>query len=682
MTGNTGTMEQASTADSDVASGRLRIKALGALLWRTWPYLKPQLPHLIVWIGLTFLIEMLFVSASLVAFDLFNNKILVGEKLEPVQARLLRLDDSHVADKSTAENAEDAISGQRADGESNGEEALDPGEMLTPEQRRAVRNRLMVLFAIGALLLLSLNPVVDYYGTWILQRINQYLRVTMIERAEHLSLRYHSHARTGDAIYRVYQDSAMITNVVKQALLQPVMASGFLVFSFLVVFLFSPVLGVMFLVGLLPILWLIIWFTPRLQWRSRQARATNSDLTSRIQEAFAAIRIVKANRAERIMSERFDHDSHAALDAAFYLRVELLLMRAGTSAMSMILLMFAHYLMAGWTVADEPTFLAGAFVLVGFAAWNLGAFQAGTFRAEEITANGWWLTTLWGTVQDMAVGLNRAFFLLDLEPDVVDRENALPMPTPIQSIRYHKVAFGYDTCKPVLKGVDLSARVGTITAIVGATGSGKSTLMALLLRLYDPDSGFITINDTNLRDIRVDDLRGNTAIALQQNVLFATTVAENIAYAMHRVSPQAIEAAARVACADEFIGEMANGYSTELGERGGKLSTGQRQRITIARAIIRDTPILILDEPTASLDAETEHRVLANLAVWGRERIIFLITHRLSTIRNADQIAFLENGTISELGDHDTLMSKPDGRYRGFVETEVKGADSAQELGT
>ena len=238
--------------------------------------------------------------------------------------------------------------------------------------------------------------------------------------------------------------------------------------------------------------------------------------------------------------------------------------------------------------------------------------------------------------------------------------------------------FAYDADQSVLEGVNLTARAGTVTALVGATGSGKSTLMSLLLRLYDPSAGTVRINGVDIRDIGIDDLRGNMAIALQQNVLFAATVADNIGYASRGASRRDIEAAARVACADEFIRRMANGYDTELGERGGKLSTGQRQRLSIARAIVRDTPILILDEPTASLDAETEQRLLANLSDWGRDRIVFVITHRLSTIRNADQIAFLEGGRIGEVGDHDALMAMSDGRYRRFVEAETEAAPSEE----
>lgn len=361
-----------------------------------------------------------------------------------------------------------------------------------------------------------------------------------------------------------------------------------------------------------------------------------------------------------------------ALDAAFYLRMEFILMRVLVMVIAGAMIIGTQYLTAGWTIAETPTFLAGAVALVGFSVWNLGAFQAANSRNGEFVEAGSELIGMWGVIQDMGVGLDRAFFLLDLKPDVVDAEDAVPLPAPIREIRFERVAFGYDPAQPVLNGIDLKAAPGTITAIVGGTGSGKSTLMSLLLRLYDPDAGMIRINGVPLAGIRMESLRAGVAIALQQNTLFATTVADNIAYAKADASRQAIESAARVACADRFIREMAQGYDTELGERGGKLSTGQRQRLSIARAIVRDTPILILDEPTASLDAETEHAVLENLSDWGRERIVFLITHRLSTIRNADQIAFLEDGEIRELGDHESLMSIPDGRYRRYVSAEVQ----------
>ena len=217
----------------------------------------------------------------------------------------------------------------------------------------------------------------------------------------------------------------MITSVIERVLLEPVVAIGQVVFSFIVIWLFSPILGGLYLAGMLPILWLVAWFTPRLQMRSRRARTTNSALTSRIQEAFAAIRIVKANRAERIMGSRFDEDSRLALDAAYYLRVEFILLRALVLGIAGTMIVGTQYLMAGWTIAETPTFLAGAVALVGFSVWNLGAFEAVDSRLEDFVENGADLIRIWGVIQDMGIGLDRAFFLLDLKPDIVETDHAI-----------------------------------------------------------------------------------------------------------------------------------------------------------------------------------------------------------------------------------------------------------------
>ena len=271
------------------------------------------------------------------------------------------------------------------------------------------------------------------------------------------------------------------------------------------------------------------------------------------------------------------------------------------------------------------------------------------------------------------MGLQRAFYLLDLEPEVTDPPDPAPFPDSVEEINFSSVAFGYKPEKPVLSEVTLTARKGSITAIVGGTGVGKSTLMSLAIRLYDPDSGSVEINGKSLRDFAISDVRVNVAIALQQNTLFAQSVSDNLRYGQDAIDDKAIESAARIACAHEFILELPMGYATELGERGGKLSTGQRQRLSIARAVLRDSAILVLDEPTAALDAETEQRVIANLAEWGKDKIVFIITHRLSTIRNADQIAFLDDGKLKEIGTHDELMSKT-GDYAKFVNAELGDA--------
>jgi ATP-binding cassette subfamily B protein len=201
--------------------------------------------------------------------------------------------------------------------------------------------------------------------------------------------------------------------------------------------------------------------------------------------------------------------------------------------------------------------------------------------------------------------------------------------------------------------------------------------MALLLRLFDPTSGRIEIDGTEIVQFQTHSLRENISIALQENVLFGNTIGENIRFAEPRASDAQVREAARIAQANEFIEALPEGYDTLLGERGSKLSTGQRQRLSIARAVLKDTPILVLDEPTAALDASTEQKVLKSLAEWGQNRAVFLITHRLSTIRQADQIAFLQGGTLAELGTHDELMAITDGAYRTLVETERLAAEAA-----
>ncbi|MEC9239935.1 MAG: ATP-binding cassette domain-containing protein, partial [Pseudomonadota bacterium] len=240
-----------------------------------------------------------------------------------------------------------------------------------------------------------------------------------------------------------------------------------------------------------------------------------------------------------------------------------------------------------------------------------------------------------------------------------------------REIRFQDVSFRYEEDRPVLEDVSFVAKPGSVTAIIGPTGSGKSTVMSLLLRLYDPSSGTISIDDRPLNRYQIASLRANVAIALQENVLFAMSVRDNIRYVAPQADDAQINRAVQIACMDDYVNGLPNGLDTVLGDRGGKLSTGQRQRLSIARAVVRDAPILILDEPTASLDAATEQRVMANLSEWGRDRAIFLITHRISTIRRADNILYLDEGRIIESGNHQELMQREGGRYRAFVEAET-----------
>ena len=633
-------------------------RRFGQLIGRSWPFIRPMLWHLVAFMAINAVTALFIVGLWAVASDLLMNKVLVGEPLQPVQAFVLGVDDAYVTTEAEDE------------------------PLMAAEQRKLVRDRLLIWYGIAGLVFLGGLATLPYYEAWIRHNFNQNLRVAMIERAEHLSLKYHSHARVGDAVFRVYQDSAMIVNLLQEALVAPLTTTFWMALALGTLFVLTPEIALACIAVGVPVVWLTAKYTPRIRRRARDNRMANSDLTSRLQESFAAIKVVKANRAESRILRRFDADSHRALNAAFYLRLEIALLSAMVMTLAGGIAVGAEYVLAGWAIGDRETYLGAAMAAwIGFTVWNLGAFNYARDQIEEGLGNANWLIRIWCKAQDLFIGLERAFFLLDLEPDIVDGDDPQAFPAPLHSVACRDVHFSYELPDaaplPVLRGVDLVARAGTITAIVGATGSGKSTLMSMILRLYDPERGSVAFNNTDIRDLAVDDVRANTAIALQKNVLFAGTVADNVGYAADGKTLADVEAAAKVACAHEFISEMDKGYKTELGERGGKLSTGQRQRLSIARAVVRDTPILILDEPTASLDAATENRLLKNLGEWGRDKVVFLITHRLSTIKNADRIAFLEDGRIAELGDHDELMARPNGRYRSFVEAETIGLQAA-----
>ena len=613
--------------------------------------MRPMLKHLLILLGISALTSLALLAFGLLGTDIFNNKILVGDKLQPLQARLLFVDESFVL-------------GDIADN-------VNEREVLTEAQRKTVRTRTIVW---GAGLLAVFAPLIGgllYYNIWIWQMINQNLRVAMIAKAEHLSLKYHSQSRVGDAIFRIYQDSATITSLVQETFVGPAAALYNIVLALAFLCFFEPMIAAAAVFAMVPMIVLAVWATRLLRERALANRVAFSNLTSRLQEIMIALRIVKANKGEARVLERFDKDSHRALDAAFNLRVTIAVLEVAVTSIAAVVTIGAEYVIVYWVLDERETFLgAAAVTVIGFAVWNLGAFEDARERLRGALFGATGLVGAWARLQDLFIGLERAFYLLDLEADIVDPDRPAPYPAPVESVAWRGVHFAYDPALPVLQGVDLVARSGTITAIVGGSGAGKSTLVSLLLRLYDPDRGRVLINDTDLKALRIDDIRDGAAIALQRNVLFAGTVADNIGYAARSPKRADIEAAARVACADGFVRDLSDGYDTELGERGGKLSSGQRQRLSLARAIVRNTPILILDEPTAALDAETEQAVMQNLREWGRDKVVFLITHRIATIRNADQIVFLEQGRPVEIGDHETLL-RADGRYRAFVEAAV-----------
>jgi len=606
---------------------RVTFELVLRLLVRCLELLRPLRRHLRLFFAGFGALALAFLPVGILLFDAFWTRALQGNPLLEIEARALGLDPALFVAVDTLGAA---------------------------ERRRVLERCVAIGLGFGAVVL-PLGLALYYYQVWILQRLNQLLRVRLLERLQQLSLRFHAESRIGDAMFRTIQDSAMVTQLIEVLILTPLSAASRFLFGVIVVSAFDLRLGLGLLALAPPLIWLAHVLGRPLRVGFRRARETNADLTARIQETLAGIRVIKAYGGEAFEQHRFEAASHGAFAAAFDARALF-----GFLTIALFWITAAGMVVAaGWgalrAASEEPLQAFGA---AGAAAWTLGLFNYFKLRFGDGTSSLRLAFRTWGQAQDVAIGLDRVFELLDLEPEVKNAPDAIALPPLRRGVRFDGVRFRYQPDRPALESIEFEARVGAVTAIVGPTGSGKTTLMALLLRLFDPEQGRILIDDVDLRRFDLDSLRAGIAVALQENLLFGATVRENIRYAVPTAPDEAVRAAARVACADAFIEALPEGYDTLLGERGTKLSTGQRQRLSIARAVLKDARILILDEPTAALDAETELAVLERLAAWGRGRLIFLVTHRLSTIRRADQILLLADGRMVEAGTHETLLAR------------------------
>jgi ABC-type multidrug transport system fused ATPase/permease subunit len=627
---------------------RLSLGVILRLFARCVPLLRPIAWPLVGMIGCMTMLALLVAVPGINIVNIFWNGILTGQPISELQASMIRLDPSLYA---------------------------RTGETLTPDERKTLLRALVDMVGIVSLILAPLFIAVAYWRIWILQQINQHLRLMMMDRLQSLSLRFHAEQRVGDSMYRMFQDSSMVTQLIHLLVLHPIENVARFAFSLALVALWDPRLALLLLLAWPPLLFVGHRVARPMRVGFRRAREANSALTSRIQETLAGMKIIKAYGAEAYEQARFEQASLSAFETAYAARNRFVTYKVAIFWMVGVFLMLGVAAATGLTAQGASLFGERFMVAMGFAAINAGIWDLGFYNnfkdrfgdgARSVNT----MMDIWGSIQDVATGLDRTFELLDLEPEIENAVDARPFEGLKRGIGYRGVSFQYERDRKILQDVDFDVNSGQVVAIVGPTGSGKTTLMSLLLRLYDPDEGAIEIDGHDIREFTVESLRDNISIALQENILFGTTVRENIRYAVPDASDEAVHEAARVACADDFIAELPDGYDTLLGERGTKLSTGQRQRISIARAILKDTPILILDEPTASLDAATEQSVLRNLASWGQGRAIFLITHRLSTIRRADVVAVLRDGQLLEHGPHAELMSRDGGEYRRLVEAE------------
>jgi ATP-binding cassette subfamily B protein/subfamily B ATP-binding cassette protein MsbA len=497
----------------------------------------------------------------------------------------------------------------------------------------------LLQLTVGALTTLSTNVLVALGLRLVFK-----LRCILFEHIQKLSLAFHDATSVGDSLYRVTWDSYAAQTLVNSAIVPALTASLTLVGIGGVMLTRDWALTLAAAAIAVPLFFLIRRLDRPLTAHSLEVHARESDVSTRVQETLTGIRAVQAFGREAYEHARFQRDAEQSLRANLRLTVLQtasqalvgLLMAAGTAAVVWIA---ARQALDGRLTAGDVVLLVGYVVML--------------YKPLET------LAYIAVAVQGGAAGARRVFTLLDAIPDVADAPGAIALPRRADGhIVLDRVWFAYRTGEPVLRDVSLEIRPGETIALVGGSGAGKSTLASLLLRFYDPTAGRIILDGHDVRRLTLRSLREQVAVVLQEPVLFAASIRENIAYGRPDASAEDIEAAARAAGAHEFIAALPAGYDARIGERGATLSGGQRQRLAIARAFVKDAPVLVLDEPTSALDAETERTLVDVLGRLMKDRTTLIIAHRLSTIRGADRIAVLSDGVLAETGTHAELLAR------------------------
>lgn len=481
-----------------------------------------------------------------------------------------------------------------------------------------------------------------YLSTTVAKRVGYELRHMLYHHVQRLSLSFYEQRKTGDMVVRLTSDIDAAEDLISSAALGIALnlltLSGMMAVMFYLDWRFS-------LIGLsvAPVLFVIVYrLTRGIKKATRAVKRKESELASVVQESIASVRVVKAFAREEFEEKRLDQQSQESV--ALSLRARSMKARLPPLVDILVAVGTCLVLWFGVRLVLEGRLTSGA--LLVFILY-LGKMYK-PMKDLSKTADTW---------SKAAVGFERIAEILNIERQVRDRPGARPAPPLEGRIEFAHVRFGYDPLRPVLEDVSLVVEPGQRAALVGLTGSGKSTMIGLIPRLYDIAAGSISIDGQDVRSFTLGSLRSQVSFVLQEAVLFHATVAQNIAYGKPGATRDEIIRAATLANADEFIARLPDGYDTMIGERGETLSGGQRQRIAIARAIIRDAGILLLDEPSAALDPQSEELVFQGLDRLLEGRTSITIAHRLATVRRADIIFVLHDGVISERGTHDELLA-------------------------
>ncbi|MHA7837446.1 MAG: ABC transporter ATP-binding protein [bacterium] len=522
----------------------------------------------------------------------------------------------------------------------------------------AIQALLPRLYEIGVIagLTLIITPLAmfgrSYLSNRVVAEVRRDIDQAVARKFLFAPLEAHRGGTSGDRLARALSDAGLACQsliVLYRDLLPSILMS---VIGVITMCITSVQLTLLTLLTVPGLIWVLSFYGRRIHRKTLRRQEIQGDLSQRLVGILSGIKVIKAFRGQELEARAFGLEAEKFFRRNMKVIKNRVLSKVSTEALNSV---------SGVLILGAGAWLA-IHEMWGLTLGTLGAFAAilmATYKPIKT------ITASYANVMESIASADRLFELLDAEEEPPDRPDARPMEGLREGIRFRDVYFDYGA-QPILAGIDLEVRPGEVVAFVGRTGTGKSTLMDLLLRFHDPTRGSIEIDGVDLRDLQRDSFLDHLAVVTQEPFLFDASILDNIRYGRPDASMEAVRAAAAAARAEEFIEQLPDGYDTCVGEFGLRLSGGQRQRITIARAILRDPAILVFDEATSSLDAKTERAVQAAIDALRGQRTIFIVAHRLTTIRHADRIVVLDRGRIVDVGDHETLMARP-GIYRELI---------------
>lgn len=496
----------------------------------------------------------------------------------------------------------------------------------------------IVIIAVSLMIIIALIESINGYALWLLstytgEKLVLNFRILLFNHIQRLSIAYHDRKGASDSLYRIQWDTMCVRSLLLSQL-SPLVSSFMTLFSMVAVMFMINWHFALIAVGVLPPLYFLTSFrSKRLRKDWYKVKDAESSVMSVIHEVLGSLRLVKAFGQEDSESERFVDRSNKAvqgqmqmakLGAAFQFLVSMVF----TIGTVLFIYFGARFVHSGEMTLGELT------LVVAYVGQIFGPLQSISKNIAEI--------------QSSLVSVDRVFSVLNEEQEVEDNPHAASLDRVNGAFEFHHVSFSYDKQRHILKNISFQVNPGDRVGIMGSTGAGKSTLVSILNRFYDPSEGVISVDGVNVKKFKLKDYRSQFSIVLQDPILFSTTIMENIRYGKPHATEQEIIDAAKAANAHEFIVRSKDGYNTMVGERGMQLSGGERQRISIARAFIKNAPVLILDEPTSSLDIKTEAQIMEAMERLMEGRTTFMITHRLDTLGSCNLILHLENGELVE----------------------------------